>query len=106
MIMQVGENEALFDFYQDFLTYDEAASEAGSKELYVKRADAFFSETPKPCSAADLIRAVYHSSPDGNKSVLLGYFRADGEMVLFSGDQANSKVALSGQEKLILFSNH
>ena len=107
MIMQVGENKALFDFYMDFLTYDEPDSAgAGSKELYIKRADMFFSEIPQPCTAADLIRAVYHSSPDDNKSILLGYFRSDGEMILFSGDQNIIHVALSGQEKLILFSDH
>ena len=107
MILQVGENKALFDFYQDFLTYDEPdAAAANSKELYVKRADAFFDGIPEPCTAADLIRAVYQASPDVNKSVLLGYFDLDGEMHLFSGDQTKIKVALTGQEKLILFSNH
>jgi len=166
MIMQVGENKALYDFYQDFLTYDEfdttgigsdtmkvsidsgegipgdaavssnklsgnsgvtavnnstfeaitgevVASSvmtdaviAGSKEIYIRRADAFFNEIPKPCTAAGLIRAVYHCSPDDNKCVLLGYFHADGEMILFSGDQSNIHVSLSGAEKLIIFSDH
>ena len=107
MIMQVGENKALYDFFQDFLTYDDPdAADAGSKELYIKRAETFFTETPKPCTAADLIRAVYHSSPDDNKSILLGYFRPDGEMILFSEDQTDIHVAISGCEKLILLSDH
>ena len=107
MIMQVGENKALFDFYQDILTYDNAdETEESSKELYIKRADMFFNEIPQPCTAAELIRAVYDASPDSNKSVMLGYFRPDGEMVLFSGDQTKISTALDGQEKLILFSNH
>ena len=117
MIMQVGENKALYDFYLDFLTYDEfdtaAASSvttdavvAGSKELYIRRADAFFNEIPEFCTAAELIRAVYHCSPDENKCVLLGYFHADGEMILFSGDQSNIHVSLSGEEKLIIFTDH
>ena len=112
MIMQVGENEALFDFFQEILSYDEDYEdetnkvETDSKEFYIKRADAFFSEIPKPCNAAELIRAVYHASPDNNKSIILGYFRPDGEMVLFSGDQSKIHIAFSGHEKLILFSEH
>ena len=107
MILQVGENRALYDFYLDFLTYDGLdAAGADSKELYIKRVDRFFAETPKPCTAAELIRAVYHASPADNKSILMGYFHPDGEMVLFSGNQADINVAFTGQEKLILFSNH
>ena len=107
MIMQIGENQALFDFYQDILTYDEIdAPDSDSKELYIKRVDTFFSELPKPCTAAELIRAVYQASPDDNKSILLGYFRHDGEMVLFSGSQADVNLAFTGGEKLILFSDH
>ena len=107
MIMQVGEDKALFDFYQDILTYDEFdAMGEGSKEIYIKRVDMFFDEIPKPCSAAELIRAVYKYSPDDNKSGILGYFNSKGEMILFSGDHTNISVAFLGNEKLILFSNH
>ena len=107
LIMQVSENKALFDFYQDILTYDqEEPGDAGSKEFYIKRADAFFSELPEPCSAAQLIRAVWKASPDDNKSVLLGYFDTEGEMIVFSGDQTKIRTAFDGTEKLILFSNH
>ena len=107
MIMQIGEEEALFDFYNDILTYDEAdAEELFSKELYVKKVSAFFSMTPEPCTAADLIRAVWHASPDDNKAIVLGYFRSDGKMILFEGDQSLIRVALSGDDKVIVFSNH
>ena len=106
LIMQISENKALFDIFQDILTYDEPDDMGvDSKEIYIKRAGKFFSELPKPCTAAELIRAVYHSSPDENKSVVLGYFNLDDEMVLFSGDQANINVSFAGNEKLILFSN-
>jgi hypothetical protein len=106
LIMQISENKALFDIFQDILTYDEPDDMGDdSKEIYIKRASKFFSELPKPCTAAELIRAVYHSSPDENKSVVLGYFNLDDEMVLFSGDQANINVSFAGNEKLILFSN-
>jgi len=126
---QIGEKDAMFDFYYDILTYDDpedvgmlspdeapgagsgSGSETGaegvdSKELYIKKVSGFFSEIPRPCTAADLIRAVYHASPDDNKSVVLGYFRPDGEMILFEGDQSKIRLALSGEEKLIIFSNH
>ena len=106
MIVQVSKDKALFELYQDILTYDEENSDGVSKEMYIKRADEFFGEIPKPSSAADLIRAVYHASPDDNKSVLLGYFSPDGEMTMFSGEQSNIYVELSGKEKLILFSDH
>jgi len=107
MIMQISKNKALFDFYRDILTYDDPGAElSGSKELYIKRADAFFSEIPGPCTAAELIRAVYHAAPNGNKSVLLGYFNPGGEMIFFSGDQSDIRVALTPQDKLILFSDH
>ena len=107
MILQVGENKALFDFFQDFLTYDETDSEEEtSKEVYIKMADTFFNEIPEPCTASELIRAVYQASPDNNKSIILGYFLPNGEMTLFSGDQSYINVALSGDEKLILFSDH
>jgi hypothetical protein len=104
IIMQVGEKEALFDFYTDILTYDDPDSEGpDSKEVYIKKAAEFFSSLPGACTAADLIRAVYHSSPDDNKSVVLGYFRPDGEMILFEGDQSDIHVTLSGEDKLIIF---
>ena len=106
MIMQVGESKALFDFFEDFLTYDDLETDGGSKELYIKRADAFFLKIPKPCTAADLIRAVYYASPEDNKAVMLGYFTLEGEMVLFTGNQSSVKVALTGQEKLIILSDH
>ena len=107
IIMQIGEKDSLFDFYYDILTYDDPdAGDSYSKELYIKSVDKFFAQIPEPCSAADLIRAVYDSSPDDNKSIIMGYIRQDGEMVLFSGDQSATHTAFSGEESLILFSNH
>ena len=107
IIMQIGEKDSLFDFYYDILTYDEPDAEGmASKELYIKKAAEFFNGIPAPCTAADLIRAVYFSSPDDNKSIVLGYFRPDGEMILFEGDQSMIQVTLSKEDKLILYSNH
>jgi len=107
IIMQIGEKDALFAFYEDILTFDDPGGEAlASKELYVKKVSEFFHAVPPPCSAAELIRAVYHASPDDNKSVVLGFVRPDDELVLFKGDQSAIHVALAGEDKLILFSDH
>jgi len=107
IIMQIGEKDALFDFYEDMLTFDTPGGEpSASKELYVKKASEFFNTVPGPCTAAELIRAVYYASPEDNKSVTLGFVRPNDEMVLFTGDQTVIHVALSGEDKLILFSDH
>ena len=107
IIMQIGEKDALFDFYKDILTFDEPGEEPeASKELYIKKVSEFFSAVPPSCTAAELIRAVYQASPDDNKSVVLGFVRPDDEMTLFTGDQAAIHVTLSGEDKLILFSDH
>ena len=107
MIMQIGEKEAIYNFYDDILNYEEPDEDVFiAKEMYIKKASEFFDEIPGVCTAAELIRAVYHASPDDNKSIVLGYFRSDGKMILFKGDQSKINVNLSGEDKLILFSNH
>ncbi|MCL1802968.1 MAG: hypothetical protein FWG30_04915 [Eubacteriaceae bacterium] len=104
IIEQIGEKEALFDFYYDILTYDEPLRV--TKELYVKKASEYFAKVPEACTAADLIRAVYKASPSANKALVLGYFQSDGGMVIFEGDQSKINVELSSEDKLIVFSNH
>jgi len=107
MIMQIGEKEAIFHFYEDLLDYDVDDTELfTTKELFVKRAVEFFKEIPESCTAADLIRAIWNDSPDDNKSLVLGYFYPEGKMTLFMGDQRNINVTLTDKHKLILFSNH
>jgi len=107
IIAQIGEKEALFDLYYDILTYDDAEDEeTDSKELYIKKASEYFTEIPGPCTAADLIRAVYHASPEDNKAIVLGYLKPGGKFILFKGDQSKIDVVLSGQDKLVVFSNH
>lgn len=94
MITQIGEKEAIYNFYSDILTYDLDADEDGgyeSKEVYAKKVSTFFKELPAPCKADELIRAVYHASvhPDpgsnytSNPTLVLGYVRKSGEMVIF-----------------------
>lgn len=113
MITQIGEKESMFDFYNDILTYDSADAEFNdSKEIYAKPVEDFFAEIPKPCTAYELIRAVYNSSIEGNaggvqhESVVLGYVKPGGRLVLFSGNQKKINVSLEPNDKLILFSDH
>lgn len=108
MITQIGEKEALFDFYSDVLTYDTGdAGEYDSKEIYIKKVRRYFDETPAPTTADRLIRAVYASSvEENNPTVVLGYVKPNGAMTLFSGDQTEIPVSLGEKDKLILFSSH
>lgn len=109
MVTQIGRKQALFEFYSDILTYDDAGTAAyRSKELYIKDVEPFFMPgcIPGRCTAAELIRAIYDASPEENKVVLLGYARLTGEMVLFTGDQDDIEVELTSKDKLIVFCNH
>ena len=114
MITQIGEKEAIFNFYSDILTYDEAGStEYDSKEIYVKKVSRFFEELPPPCTAEAFIRGVFYASADEaipaekrNPNMPLGYVKPGGKIVLFSGDQSQTMVHLEPRDKIIVFSNH
>lgn len=114
MVTQLGEKDTLFDFYNDILTYDSADTDTyESKEIYVKKVSRFFDELPAPCTAAELIRAVYNDSADPslppeqrNHTIVLGYVRPNGKMELFAGNQNKIRVQLSKKDKLIMYSNH
>lgn len=114
MITQIGEKEALFEFYKDMLTYDSDLSNGyQSKEVYAKKVSSFFDELPKPCTAAELIRAVYFASvseklPEEERypTIALGYVKPGGNMVLFDGDQSKIHVKLTEKDKLIVYSVH
>jgi len=111
MIVQIGEVDALFDFYVDILTYDDQETE--SNEIYIKRAGDYFTELPGKTTAEQLIRAVFEATSDpklpkeqNNMTALLGYINKDGELKLFSGDQSAIKVELTPEDKLVLFADH
>jgi len=107
MISQIGEKKDLFDFYNDILAYDEASCSAFvSEELYIKNVSEFFTALPAACTASDFIRAVYDASPEDNRSIVLGYVSPGGAMVLFEGNQEDTWVELTENDKLILFCNH
>lgn len=114
MITQVGEKEAIYNFYNDILTFD-VDTKAGfeSKEVYVKKVSTFFAELPAPCKAYELIRAVYFASisekipPEKrNPTIVLGYVKHSGETVLFSGNLSQIDVALDPGDKIVVYSNH
>ncbi len=114
MITQIGEKEAIFDFYTDILTYDaENAVTFMSKEVYAKKVSTFFAELPGECTAAELIRAVWEASVSDdipkekqNPTVVLGYVKKSGDIVLFDGDQTTRKVKLESTDKILVFTNH
>ena len=110
MITQLGEKDAMFEFYTDILTYDDVeAGRTDSKEIYIKKVSSFFEELPERTTAGELVRAVYEASVDGkidNPSILLGYVRPGGKMVLFGADQYSEAVELGKKDKLVLYSSH
>ncbi len=107
MVTQIGEDKALFEFYNDILSYDEEGKEAyESNEIYAKPVQSFFERLPGKCTAAELIRAVFDATPPGNKAAVLGYASPDGKLVLFHGDQTKIDVELTKRDKLIVFCRH
>lgn len=115
MITQIGEKEALYDFYIDLLTYDDGVSEDGydSKELYIKKVSRFFTKVPERTNAAEFSRAVYEASVDDsipereqNPTIVLGYVKPGGNMVIFKGDLSDIEVDLDIKDKIVMFSNH
>ena len=110
MITQIGEKEAIYDFYYDILTYDnEEDTNSGSfesNELYIKSVGEFFRTLPPKCTASQLIRGVYDASAEDNRNIVLGYVDGKGKITLFCGDQRDITVELQPKDKLIVFSNH
>lgn len=114
MITQISEYEALFEFYNDILSYDSGMLEEGydSKEVYIKKAKRYFDDIPKETTADKLVRAVYKESINtekfdfSNPTIVLGYVKPGGKMDLFSGDLSQISVKLDENDKLILFSAH
>lgn len=115
MITQIGEKEALFNFYTDILTYDTDSSQDGytSKEIYAKKVTDYFETIPEDCTAEQLVRAVYEASASQalpkekrNPTIVLGYVKPGGNMILFDGDQSDIPVHFDAKDKIIVFSNH
>lgn len=115
MITQIGEKEAIYNFYSDILTYDIDTGEGNgyeNKEVYAKKVSTFFRELPAPCKADEFIRAVYYASshPDPgypfNPTLVIGYVRKSGELIIFSGDLSTIDVKLENDDKIIVYTPH
>ncbi|MBO4289057.1 MAG: hypothetical protein J5865_03030, partial [Lachnospiraceae bacterium] len=114
MITQIGEKEAIFDFYMDILTYDKEENETFmSKEVYAKKVSSFFSEVPKECTEEEFVRAVWSASIDDsipkekqNPTLTLGYVRSDGSVTLFGSRMMKDRISLSKKDKILVFTNH
>lgn len=108
MIGQISTKEAIYYFYDDILTYDDANDiDFSSNELYIKPVCDFLLEFPETCTAAQLIRAIYDATPDNNKAILLGYIPEETQKInLFYGNQDDISVHLTAKDKLVIFSNH
>lgn len=115
MITQIGEKDAIFNFYNEILTYDDADAETfDSEEIYIKKVSTFFDEIPPECTPRDLVYSVWKASTDPSipkakqtPTLILGYVKREGNVVLFnSADGKSDKVKLDNGDKLIVFANH
>ena len=111
IITQIGEKEAIYAFYKGLLRYAADKTGGQNKKVQVKKVSSFFKETPAPCTAHELVRAVFEasvSSAGGAKgrrpAMVLGYIKAGGETVIFSGDLSELHVSLQAEDKVIVYS--
>ncbi len=111
MVTQISEVEAIFDFYNDILSYDEDVTGGySSKEVYIKKVSRYFDAIPEKTTADQLVRAVYEASVEdaenANPTMVLGYVKPGGNVNVFGGDLSEIDVELEKNDKLILFSAH
>ncbi len=113
MITQISEYSALFELYSDILSYDSSNDHTySSKEVYIKKVKRYFSSIPEKTTAAQLIRGVFEASVNEkeygtvNPTVVLGYVKPEGEIVIFGGDLNNVPVEFGEKDKIILFAAH
>ncbi len=104
IITQIGEKESIYEFYQDLLHY---SPQALCRKPQLKKAASFFREIPAPCTAYDLVRAVFDASSSDRRcpALVLGYVKPDGETVVFSGDLTEIKVSLAAEDKIIVYTD-
>lgn len=110
IITQIGEKESIYGFYKDLLSYSADKPDGQSRKPQLKKVSSFFRVTPPPCTAHDLVRAVFEASvlsavASGKRSpiLVLGYIKASGETVIFSGDLTEINVALEADDKIIVY---
>ena len=112
IITQIGEKELIFDFFKDLLSYASDKADIQNKKPQVKKVSSFFSETPSPCTAYDLIRAVFEASVSSaeapgkqHPALVLGYIKSNGEAIIFSGDLSEISVSLEADDKIIVYTD-
>ena len=112
IITQIGEKESIHEFYEDLLSYTSDRAYGQSKKPHLKKVSSFFREIPPPCTAHELVRAVFEasvSSADSSQrlcpALVLGYVKADGETIVFSGDLSEIDVSLESQDKIIVYTD-
>lgn len=110
IITQIGEKDSIYDFYKGLLSYSSQSGPCGKPQL--KKVKSFFREIPPACTAYDLVRAVFEASvssdsASGKRSpaMVLGYIKASGETVVFSGDLSGIDVALDGEDRIVVYTN-
>ena len=107
IITQIGEKEAIYEFYKEVLRYSDTPG-AQSKKPQLRKVSSFFSQVPSPCTAYDLVRAVFEasaSSAEAYPALVLGYVKADRETVIFSGDLSKINVSLKAEDKVIIYTH-
>lgn len=112
IITQIGEKESIYDFYKDLLSYSSDRPGSQSRKPQLKKVSSFFKKTPSPCTAYDLVRAVFEASVSSNAAsgkhyptLVLGYIKANGETIIFSGDLSEINVSLETEDKLIVYTD-
>ncbi len=112
IITQIGEKESIYDFYKDLLRYSSDQPGIHSRKPQLKKVSSFFKETPPPCTAYDLVRAVFEASVASSEAsknrypaLILGYIKANGETVIFSGDLSEINVSLEAEDKVIVYTD-
>ena len=112
IITQIGEKESIYEFYKDLLSFSSDKPGGQSKKAQLKKVSSFFRETPPPCTAYDLVRAVFEASVSSaeapekqNPILVLGYIKANGKTMIFSGDLSEINVSLEAEDKIIVYSD-
>ena len=108
IITQIGEKESIYDFYKGLLSYSPGGSGSQSRKPQLKKVSSFFNGTTSPCTAYALVRAVFEASVASDKSkpvMALGYIKATGETVIFSGDLSEINVSLEAEDKIIVYTD-
>lgn len=112
IITQIGEKESIHEFYEDLLSYTSDRAFGQSKKPQLKKVSSFFREIPPKCTAHDLVRAVFEASVSPAEAseklyptLVLGYVKATGETIIFSGDLSEIDVKLEAEDKIIIYTD-